>query len=88
MQEPPQLASFDTEEQRLYSELLLDVQAPHSILKAETSHPLQVLAYSFFNIADYLHFCSIIIVNLIIWAFLVRHFGNLIKQIHMELGTI
>lgn len=52
MQEPPQLASFDTEEQRLYSELLLDVQAPHSILKAETSHPLQVLAYSFFNIAD------------------------------------
>lgn len=77
MQEPPQLASFDTEEQRLYSELLLDVRAPHPILEAEPSHPLQVLASSFSNIVDWLHFCSIIIVNLIMLAFLVRKVKNL-----------
>ena len=39
MPEPPQLTPLDVEEQRLYSEPLLDVRAPHSISKAEPSHP-------------------------------------------------
>ena len=39
MLEPPQLVPLNMEEQWLYSEPLLDVQAPHPISKAELSHP-------------------------------------------------
>jgi len=39
MPEPPQLTPFDAKEQRLYSELLTDVRAPHPISKTEPSHP-------------------------------------------------
>ena len=38
MPEPPQLAPLDAEEQRLYSESLPDVRAPHPISKAEPRH--------------------------------------------------
>ena len=37
MPEPPQLVPLDIEEQRLYSEPLLDVRVPHPISKAEPS---------------------------------------------------
>ncbi|KAI3375839.1 hypothetical protein L3Q82_004112 [Scortum barcoo] len=38
MPEPPQLAPLDVEEQRLYSEPLADVRAPHPISKAKPRH--------------------------------------------------
>ena len=41
MPEPPQLTPLDMEEQRLYSESLPDVRAPHPISKAEPSHPAE-----------------------------------------------
>ena len=41
MPQPPQLVSFDAEEQQFYSELPLDVQAPHRISKAEPIHPTE-----------------------------------------------
>ncbi|KAL3970244.1 alcohol-forming fatty acyl-CoA reductase [Sarotherodon galilaeus] len=39
MPEPPQLAPFDVEEQRLYSEPLPDGRTSHPISKGEASHP-------------------------------------------------
>uniref|UniRef100_A0A3Q3W567 Uncharacterized protein n=1 Tax=Mola mola TaxID=94237 RepID=A0A3Q3W567_MOLML len=39
MSEPPKLAPLNTEEQRLYSEPLPDVRAPHPISKVEPSPP-------------------------------------------------
>ena len=41
VQEPPQLAPLNVEEQRLYSESLLDIQATHPISKAEPSQPAE-----------------------------------------------
>ncbi|KAI2645722.1 Biotin synthase [Labeo rohita] len=41
MPEPPQLASLDVEEQRVYSELLLSDRAPHPISKGAPSHPTE-----------------------------------------------
>ncbi|MED6271419.1 hypothetical protein CHARACLAT_019975 [Characodon lateralis] len=38
MPEPPQLAPLDVEEQRLYSEPLLDGRAPHPTEEAHFSH--------------------------------------------------
>ena len=46
MPEPPQLAPLDVEEQRLYSESLPDVQAPHPISKAEPGHPAEETHFS------------------------------------------
>ncbi|CAI5670118.1 unnamed protein product [Oreochromis niloticus] len=39
MPEPPQLAPFDAEEQRLYSEPLPDGRTSHPVSKGEASHP-------------------------------------------------
>ncbi|KAK3516543.1 hypothetical protein QTP70_021740 [Hemibagrus guttatus] len=39
--EPPQLAPFDVEEQRLYSELLPGDRAPYSISKGSPCHPTE-----------------------------------------------
>lgn len=39
MPEPPQLAPFETKEQQLNSKVSLHVRAPHSISKADCSHP-------------------------------------------------
>ncbi|KAK3553840.1 hypothetical protein QTP70_012194 [Hemibagrus guttatus] len=41
MPEPPQLAPFDVEEQRLYSELLLGGRAPYPISKGAPRHPTE-----------------------------------------------
>uniref|UniRef100_A0A8C6P6I9 Protocadherin related 15 n=1 Tax=Nothobranchius furzeri TaxID=105023 RepID=A0A8C6P6I9_NOTFU len=41
MPKPPQLAPFDLEEQRFYSESLPNVRAPHPISKAEPGHPTE-----------------------------------------------
>ena len=46
MPEQPQLAPLNAEEQWLYSEPLPDVQAPHSISKAEPSHPAEETHFS------------------------------------------
>ncbi|KAF7650212.1 hypothetical protein LDENG_00129660, partial [Lucifuga dentata] len=39
--EPPQLTPFDVEEQRLYSESLLDVRASHPVPESEPRHPTE-----------------------------------------------
>uniref|UniRef100_A0A8C6PQA5 Nicastrin n=1 Tax=Nothobranchius furzeri TaxID=105023 RepID=A0A8C6PQA5_NOTFU len=41
MPKPPQLAPFDPEEQRFYSESLPNVRAPYPISKAEPGHPTE-----------------------------------------------
>ncbi|KAK3562082.1 hypothetical protein QTP86_027175 [Hemibagrus guttatus] len=41
MPEPPQLSSFDVEEQRLYSELLPGDRAPYPISKGAPRHPME-----------------------------------------------
>ncbi|KAL0146834.1 hypothetical protein M9458_057773, partial [Cirrhinus mrigala] len=41
MPEPPQLASLDVKEQRVYSELLPSDRAPHPISKGAPSHPTE-----------------------------------------------
>ncbi|MED6233714.1 hypothetical protein ATANTOWER_015508 [Ataeniobius toweri] len=46
MPEPPQLTLLDVEEQRLYSELLLDGRAPHPISKGEAGHPVEEAHFS------------------------------------------
>ena len=46
MPEPPQLAPLDMKEQRLYSESLPDVRAPHPISKAEPGHPAEETHFS------------------------------------------
>ncbi|MED6243584.1 hypothetical protein ATANTOWER_022859 [Ataeniobius toweri] len=44
--QPPQRTSLDVEEQQLYSELLLDGQAPHPISKGLPSHPVKESHFS------------------------------------------
>ncbi|MEQ2293284.1 hypothetical protein AMECASPLE_031738 [Ameca splendens] len=46
MFQPPQLASLDVEEQRLYSELSLDGRAPHPISKGVPGHPTEEAHFS------------------------------------------
>ncbi|MEQ2297648.1 hypothetical protein AMECASPLE_036706 [Ameca splendens] len=46
MPEPPQLAPLDVEEQRVYSELLLDGRAPHPISKGVPGHPTEEAHFS------------------------------------------
>ena len=46
MPEPPQLAPLNMKEQRLYSESLPDVRAPHPISKAEPGHPAEETHFS------------------------------------------
>ncbi|MEQ2236162.1 hypothetical protein ILYODFUR_009591 [Ilyodon furcidens] len=46
MSQPPQLASLDVEEQRLYSELSLDGRASHTISKGMPGHPTEEAHFS------------------------------------------
>ncbi|MEQ2246496.1 hypothetical protein ILYODFUR_039109 [Ilyodon furcidens] len=46
MPEPPQLAPFNVEEQRLYSEPLPDGRAPHPISKGVPGHPTEEAHFS------------------------------------------
>ena len=46
MPEPPQLAPLYTKEQQLYSELPLDVRAPHPISNAEPGHSTEEARFS------------------------------------------
>jgi len=43
MLQPPQLALFARKEQQLHSKFPPDVQPPHSISKAQPSHPMDDL---------------------------------------------
>ncbi|KAK3543987.1 hypothetical protein QTP70_032746, partial [Hemibagrus guttatus] len=53
MPEPPQLAPFDVEEQRLYSELLLGDRAPYPISKGAPRHPTEEAHFGHFYPGSY-----------------------------------
>ncbi|KAK3569482.1 hypothetical protein QTP86_031418 [Hemibagrus guttatus] len=53
MPEPPQLAPFDVEEQRLYSELLLGDRAPYPISKGAPRHPTEEAHFGRFYPGSY-----------------------------------
>ena len=52
MPEPPQLTPLDMEEQRLYSESLPDVQAPHPISKGQSRPKIRNATKPFQNVAE------------------------------------
>lgn len=57
--EPPQLAPFNTEEEKFYCESLPVVSAPHPVSQAEPSHPTKEILY--ISAPFYPHFTPLVV---------------------------